>query len=95
MTGRRLVVSLLAAYKRWVSPLLPAACRFQPTCSDYAREAVELHGVRHGGLLTVWRLLRCQPFSRGGFDPVPAPRARGAARAEDEGKHRAGVRLGG
>lgn len=71
MTARGVVVGVLAFYKRWISPLLPAACRFEPTCSEYARDAVAIHGFWRGGALAVWRLLRCQPFSRGGFDPVP------------------------
>ncbi len=68
---QRGTIRLLRGYKRWISPLLPAACRFEPTCSEYAREAVEFHGFWRGGALTLRRLLRCQPFSRGGFDPVP------------------------
>jgi len=67
---RIIVISLLRFYKRFISPLLPAACRFEPSCSEYAREAVELHGVWRGGLLAAWRILRCNPFSKGGFDPV-------------------------
>jgi len=62
---------ILAVYKRVVSPLLPASCRFYPSCSDYAREAVERHGVRRGIWLAARRLLRCQPLCRGGLDPVP------------------------
>ena len=64
-------------YRRWVSPLLHSisgvsgACRFQPTCSEYAIAAVARHGVLRGIALTLWRLLRCTPFGRGGFDPVP------------------------
>jgi hypothetical protein len=58
-------------YKRFVSPLLPPACRFHPTCSVYALEALHKHGALRGLRLTVWRLLRCQPFHPGGFDPVP------------------------
>ncbi len=61
----------LRGYKRWISPLLPNACRFVPTCSDYALEAVELHGALRGSWLAVGRLLRCHPFARSGFDPVP------------------------
>lgn len=64
---------LLRGYKRVVSPMLPNACRFYPSCSDYATEAVELHGAFRGAILSTWRILRCQPFSRGGFDPVPRP----------------------
>ncbi len=67
----RCVLWLLAAYKRWLSPLLPPACRFQPTCSVYAAEAVARYGVMRGGWLGLRRLLRCHPFHRGGVDPVP------------------------
>jgi uncharacterized protein len=62
---------LLTMYKRLVSPLLPASCRFVPTCSEYAAEAVARHGLVRGTALGFWRLLRCNPFSRGGYDPVP------------------------
>jgi putative membrane protein insertion efficiency factor len=64
-------------YRRWISPLLHSisgfsgACRFQPTCSEYAATAVVHHGVVAGSALALWRLLRCNPFGRGGFDPVP------------------------
>lgn len=68
---RTAMIGLLGFYKRWISPLLPAACRFEPSCSAYAREALEIHGVLRGSALTLRRLLRCQPFCRGGFDPVP------------------------
>ena len=58
-------------YKRFLSPLLPPACRFHPTCSVYALEALHKHGALRGLRLTLWRLLRCQPFHPGGIDPVP------------------------
>lgn len=73
MTPKAAVLGMLRGYKRFISPLLPAACRFQPTCSEYAADAVELHGVARGGWLALRRLLRCQPFCRGGIDPVPLP----------------------
>jgi putative membrane protein insertion efficiency factor len=63
---------LLRGYKRWISPMLPHACRFVPTCSEYALEAVERHGALRGSWLALLRLLRCQPFARAGLDPVPA-----------------------
>ena len=61
----------LRGYKRWISPMLPNACRFVPTCSEYAMEAVERHGALRGTWLAVARLLRCHPFTRAGYDPVP------------------------
>ena len=69
--ARRVVTGSLRLYKRFISPLLPPACRFQPSCSEYAAEAVELHGVGRGLWLATRRLLKCHPFHRGGFDPVP------------------------
>jgi putative membrane protein insertion efficiency factor len=67
---RYVVQLVLRSYKRFISPMLPASCKYTPTCSEYAMEAVELHGVLRGGLMSAWRLLRCNPFSKGGFDPV-------------------------
>ncbi len=66
-----LALGLLRLYKFVLSPLLPAACRYQPTCSDYAREAVERHGALRGTVMAARRLARCHPFREGGYDPVP------------------------
>jgi putative membrane protein insertion efficiency factor len=63
-------------YKRNISPSLPAGCRYQPTCSEYAAEAIEVHGLVKGIGMGVWRLARCHPWSRGGLDPVPEKRAK-------------------
>lgn len=68
---RALLLALLAAYRRLLSPLLPPACRFYPTCSAYAVEAVRRHGAFRGSILTVKRLARCHPLCEGGVDPVP------------------------
>jgi uncharacterized protein len=68
----RMIIALaLAAYKYCLSPFLPPACRFLPTCSEYAKEAVVRHGVCKGALLAVCRLARCNPLFQGGHDPVP------------------------
>lgn len=66
----RPVLAALRCYQRWISPLLPPSCRFYPTCSQYAYEAIERYGLLKGGALAAWRLLRCNPFCKGGFDPV-------------------------
>jgi putative membrane protein insertion efficiency factor len=63
-------VGLIRVYKRALSPLLPSACRFYPTCSEYTREAIERYGVARGAWLGAKRLARCHPFNPGGYDPV-------------------------
>ncbi len=63
--------TIFAIYRQAISPLLGSRCRFHPTCSRYAEEAVSVHGVLKGLGLTLWRLARCQPFHPGGYDPVP------------------------
>ncbi len=64
------VLDLLSIYKAVVSPFLPPACRFEPTCSEYARQAVDKYGAARGTWMGVKRILRCQPFCKGGHDPV-------------------------
>lgn len=66
-----IILGLIEGYRRFVSPLLPASCRYIPTCSQYALEAVKRFGARRGFLLAMRRLLRCNPFAHGGYDPVP------------------------
>lgn len=66
-----IALAILRVYKAVISPLVPPACRFHPTCSDYAREAIECHGIARGALLAAKRLMRCHPFSPGGIDLVP------------------------
>ena len=69
--GARILLLAIEAYRVSLSPLLGGFCRFVPSCSVYAAEAVQRHGARRGGLLALGRLLRCRPFHKGGFDPVP------------------------
>jgi putative membrane protein insertion efficiency factor len=67
----RSVLGMICFYKSRVSPLLPPSCRFHPTCSEYAYEAVEKYGILRGGRLAIWRILRCNPLGGSGWDPVP------------------------
>ncbi|SNS06962.1 hypothetical protein SAMN04488503_2558 [Humidesulfovibrio mexicanus] len=69
--AQSVLLAFIWLYQRLLSPLFAGSCRFEPSCSQYARQAVILHGAFKGGLLTLWRLLRCQPLCRGGHDPVP------------------------
>jgi putative membrane protein insertion efficiency factor len=68
---RAAVLWLLRLYKRAISPLLPPACRFYPSCSEYAAQAIAKHGLVRGGILAAKRLAKCSPLHPGGFDPVP------------------------
>ena len=68
---KHLMIALIKFYRRFISPIKPPCCRFTPTCSAYALEAFTKRGFFAGLILTVWRILRCNPFSRGGYDPVP------------------------
>ncbi|MEG1887335.1 MAG: membrane protein insertion efficiency factor YidD [Oscillospiraceae bacterium] len=73
---KRLLIGLIKIYQRGISPLSPGCCRFSPTCSGYAIEALQKHGIIKGLGLSIWRVLRCNPFGKGGFDPVPEPKKR-------------------
>jgi uncharacterized protein len=70
----RLARAAIRGYQRFVSPALPRRCKYEPTCSSYALEAVRRFGFARGVVLAAWRLLRCNPFSHGGYDPVDAQR---------------------
>lgn len=67
----KVLIAAVRFYRRAISPLLPPSCRFYPTCSAYGLEALERYGALRGGWLTLKRLLRCHPFCKGGYDPVP------------------------
>jgi putative membrane protein insertion efficiency factor len=71
---KRLLIAIIRGYQTYVSPALPPSCRFYPSCSAYAVEALEVHGVVRGTGLTLWRLLKCAPWHPGGIDPVPPAR---------------------
>ncbi|MBN2104385.1 membrane protein insertion efficiency factor YidD [bacterium] len=68
---RLMMISILKFYKRWISPRLPLACRFYPTCSEYTIQALNKHGLKKGLFYSIKRVLRCHPFHPGGYDPVP------------------------
>ena len=72
--ARAVAASPIQIYRRVVSPLLPAHCKYEPSCSQYAAQAIARFGIFRGAALAVWRLLRCNPWSHGGFDPVDAQR---------------------
>lgn len=71
---KSLLLLIIRIYKKFISPLLPRACRFYPTCSEYTYEAIEKHGPFKGIYLGARRILRCHPFNKGGYDPVPEVR---------------------
>ncbi len=86
-----LLIGLIRGYQLFVSPALPASCRYLPTCSEYAREAIVAHGAVKGGFLAVKRILRCHPWGGAGFDPVPErlpeKEARGLANLRGKRSH--------
>ncbi|MBS6601412.1 MAG: membrane protein insertion efficiency factor YidD [Clostridium sp.] len=67
---KKIILYLIKMYRTKISPMYPPRCKYIPTCSQYAVEAIEKYGVIKGGLMSTWRILRCNPFSKGGFDPV-------------------------
>ena len=68
---KRLLIGAIRLYRKTLSPFIGQQCRFEPTCSHYGEEAIAQHGALRGTILTVWRILRCGPWSKGGYDPVP------------------------
>jgi len=80
-TAREVVLAPVVAYQRLISPALPRHCKYEPTCSRYAVQAVREYGILRGLVLASWRLLRCNPWSHGGYDPVEAQRLFDAHRA--------------
>jgi len=72
--ARAIAVAPIVVYQKAISPALPRRCKYEPTCSRYALDAIRAHGVLRGTVLAVWRVLRCNPWSHGGYDPVQAQR---------------------
>lgn len=68
---KKIFITAIKFYRKYISPMKSTKCPYTPTCSQYGLEAIEKYGAFKGGLLTVWRILRCNPFSKGGYDPVP------------------------
>lgn len=69
---KKIFISLIKFYQKCISPIMgKGKCKFYPTCSEYMKEAIEVHGAFKGFMMGIWRILRCNPFSKGGFDPVP------------------------
>ena len=91
-TIKTAMLAFLRGYKWAISPLLPPSCRYVPTCSEYAAEAVEHYGALRGSAMAIWRVLRCHPFVRGGYDPVPISRVRMASARVAPGVHARGGR---
>lgn len=67
---KKVVIAVLKTYKKVISPILPDSCRFYPTCSEYAMQSVDKYGVLKGSIKSIYRILRCNPFNKGGYDPV-------------------------
>ena len=84
---RRLAVLPVRIYQWTISPVLPPSCRFHPTCSAYAIEAVLTHGILKGGWLALRRILRCHPWSAGGYDPVPPPKNSSLSSYQEQPDH--------
>lgn len=68
---KKILILLIKFYRKYISPMKRTKCPYFPTCSEYGLEAVEKYGALKGGLLALWRIIRCNPFSKGGYDPVP------------------------
>lgn len=73
---KKIMLAVIRFYRKYISPLFPPRCKYYPTCSGYAIEAIEVYGAFKGGLLALYRLLRCNPFSKGGYDPVPPKKSK-------------------
>lgn len=86
---KHVMIWLIRLYQKFISPIKPSCCRFTPSCSAYAIEAFSKRGFFVGLGLSIWRILRCNPFCKGGYDPVPEKRPRGkkCRKSDDDGEH--------
>lgn len=68
---KKLMILIIKFYRKYISPMKTTKCPYYPSCSEYGLKAIEMHGALKGGMLAAWRICRCNPFSKGGYDPVP------------------------
>ncbi|MEG1847427.1 MAG: membrane protein insertion efficiency factor YidD [Lachnospiraceae bacterium] len=71
---KRIIIASINMYRKYISPMKSTKCPYFPTCSEYGLEAVQTYGAWKGGWMALWRIIRCNPFSKGGYDPVPEPK---------------------
>ena len=84
---KKIFIGLIRGYKRFISPLFPPSCRYYPTCSNYSVQAIQKHGAIKGSIMGISRILRCHPFVKGGYDPVPEQFSIRRNNKEDEHNH--------
>ena len=84
---KKIFIGLIRGYQRFISPLFPPSCRYYPTCSNYSVQAIQKHGAIKGSIMGISRILRCHPFVKGGYDPVPEQLSIRRNNKEDEHNH--------
>lgn len=89
---KRILIWLISFYRKYLSPLKSTKCPYFPSCSQYGLEAVQKYGAIKGGLLSIWRILRCNPFSKGGYDPVPSMKAKASTKTSVKTKKEKNVK---
>ena len=89
---KRILIWLISFYRKYLSPLKSTKCPYFPSCSQYGLEAVQRYGAIKGGLLSIWRILRCNPFSKGGYDPVPSMKAKASTKTSVKTKKEKNVK---
>ena len=89
---KRVLIWLISFYRKYLSPLKSTKCPYFPSCSQYGLEAVQKYGAIKGGFLSIWRILRCNPFSKGGYDPVPSMKAKASTKTSVKTKKEKNVK---